>query len=71
MHTFGFGFGLDLVNHVEMFVPSRLGMLTEEPVPHADTMLEALAKHLEVKLSYGKLWTSTFHLKHYLFGNEG
>uniref|UniRef100_A0A8C6SU92 Alpha-aminoadipic semialdehyde synthase, mitochondrial n=1 Tax=Neogobius melanostomus TaxID=47308 RepID=A0A8C6SU92_9GOBI len=30
------------------------GMLSEEVVPHAETVLEALAKHLEVKLPYGK-----------------
>lgn len=34
--------------------PIRLGMLSEEPVPHADTILAALAKHLEAKLSFGK-----------------
>lgn len=32
----------------------RLGMLSEEPVPHADTILAALAKHLEAKLSFAK-----------------
>lgn len=31
----------------------RLGMLSEEPVPHADTILAAVAKHLEAKLAYG------------------
>lgn len=31
----------------------RLGMLSEEPVPHANTILAAVAKHLEAKLSYG------------------
>ncbi|MCJ8735980.1 hypothetical protein PDJAM_G00253660 [Pangasius djambal] len=30
------------------------GMLSEEPVPHANTILEALAKHLEAKLSFDK-----------------
>uniref|UniRef100_A0AAV2KPY1 Alpha-aminoadipic semialdehyde synthase, mitochondrial n=1 Tax=Knipowitschia caucasica TaxID=637954 RepID=A0AAV2KPY1_KNICA len=30
------------------------GMLGEEVVPHADSVLTALAKHLEVKLSFGK-----------------
>lgn len=35
-------------------------MLSEEPVPHANTILEALAKHLETKLSYGKIWTISF-----------
>lgn len=44
---------------IDMFVPSRFEMLSEEPVPHANTILEALAKHLEAKLSYGKLWMST------------
>ncbi|KAK3526193.1 hypothetical protein QTP70_017749 [Hemibagrus guttatus] len=29
-------------------------MLSEEPVPHANTILEALAKHLEAKLSFDK-----------------
>lgn len=52
------GFGLDLVIHAAMFVFFRFGMLSEEPVPHADNILEALAKHLEAKLSYGKLRTS-------------
>uniref|UniRef100_A0A8C2K221 Aminoadipate-semialdehyde synthase n=1 Tax=Cyprinus carpio TaxID=7962 RepID=A0A8C2K221_CYPCA len=32
----------------------RLGMLSEEPVPHADTILAAVAKHLEAKLSFAK-----------------
>uniref|UniRef100_A0A8C1JHI3 Aminoadipate-semialdehyde synthase n=1 Tax=Cyprinus carpio TaxID=7962 RepID=A0A8C1JHI3_CYPCA len=32
----------------------RLGMLSEEPVPHADTILAAVAKHLEAKLSFGE-----------------
>lgn len=58
-HTLS-GFGLDLVIHVNMFVPSRFGMLSEEPVPHANTILEALAKHLEAKLSYGKLMVTSF-----------
>lgn len=31
-----------------------LGMLSEEPVPHADTILAAVAKHLEAKLAYAK-----------------
>ncbi|XP_051978790.1 alpha-aminoadipic semialdehyde synthase, mitochondrial-like isoform X2 [Xyrauchen texanus] len=31
-----------------------LGMLSEEPVPHADTILAAVAKHLETKLSFAK-----------------
>ncbi|XP_068595338.1 alpha-aminoadipic semialdehyde synthase, mitochondrial [Brachionichthys hirsutus] len=30
------------------------GMLGDEPVPHADSVLAALAKHLETKLSYNK-----------------
>lgn len=30
-------------------------MLSEEPVPHADTILAAVAKHLEAKLSFGKV----------------
>ncbi|KAJ8351055.1 hypothetical protein AAFF_G00158480, partial [Aldrovandia affinis] len=30
------------------------GMLSGEPVPHADTILHAVAKHLEAKLSFGK-----------------
>ncbi|XP_030622605.1 alpha-aminoadipic semialdehyde synthase, mitochondrial [Chanos chanos] len=30
------------------------GMLSDEAVPHADTILAALAKHLETKLSYEK-----------------
>ncbi|XP_026094901.1 alpha-aminoadipic semialdehyde synthase, mitochondrial [Carassius auratus] len=31
-----------------------LGMLSEEPVPHAETILAAVAKHLEAKLSFTK-----------------
>ncbi|KAM4553072.1 alpha-aminoadipic semialdehyde synthase, mitochondrial isoform 1-T3 [Fundulus diaphanus] len=31
-----------------------LGMLCDDPVPHADTVLAALAKHLEAKLSFAK-----------------
>uniref|UniRef100_A0A8C2CR46 Alpha-aminoadipic semialdehyde synthase, mitochondrial n=1 Tax=Cyprinus carpio TaxID=7962 RepID=A0A8C2CR46_CYPCA len=31
-----------------------LGMLSEEPVPHAETILAAVAKHLEAKLSFAK-----------------
>ncbi|XP_057185055.1 alpha-aminoadipic semialdehyde synthase, mitochondrial isoform X1 [Triplophysa rosa] len=31
-----------------------LGMLSEEPVPHANTILAAVAKHLEAKLAYAK-----------------
>ncbi|KAJ8351054.1 hypothetical protein AAFF_G00158470 [Aldrovandia affinis] len=30
------------------------GMLSGEPVPHADTILHAVAKHLEAKLSFEK-----------------
>lgn len=33
--------------------PLRLGMLSEEAVPRANSVLEALAKHLEVKLAFG------------------
>uniref|UniRef100_A0A671P7R4 Alpha-aminoadipic semialdehyde synthase, mitochondrial-like n=1 Tax=Sinocyclocheilus anshuiensis TaxID=1608454 RepID=A0A671P7R4_9TELE len=32
----------------------ELGLLSEEPVPHAETILAAVAKHLEAKLSFGK-----------------
>lgn len=32
---------------------TRLGMLGEEAVPRADSVLAALAKHLEVKLAFG------------------
>lgn len=52
------GFGLDIVLHVEMSALYRFGLLSDEPVPHANTILEALAKHLEAKLSYGKILTS-------------
>ncbi|TRY55438.1 hypothetical protein DNTS_003809 [Danionella cerebrum] len=31
-----------------------LGMLSEEPVPHAESVLAAVAKHLEAKLSFAK-----------------
>ncbi|KAM9853985.1 alpha-aminoadipic semialdehyde synthase, mitochondrial [Aulostomus maculatus] len=31
-----------------------LGMLSEEPVPHADSVLAALTKHLEARLSFSK-----------------
>lgn len=45
--------------HVDPFVFSRFGLLSEEPVPHANTILEALAKHFETKLSFGKPRTSS------------
>uniref|UniRef100_A0A671V1V5 Aminoadipate-semialdehyde synthase n=1 Tax=Sparus aurata TaxID=8175 RepID=A0A671V1V5_SPAAU len=32
----------------------RFGMLSDEPVPHADSVLTALTKHLEAKLSFVK-----------------
>lgn len=32
----------------------RLGMLSDDAVPHADTILAALTKHLEAKLSFGE-----------------
>uniref|UniRef100_A0A4W6DQN8 Aminoadipate-semialdehyde synthase n=1 Tax=Lates calcarifer TaxID=8187 RepID=A0A4W6DQN8_LATCA len=32
----------------------RFGMLSDEPVPQADSVLAALAKHLEAKLSFGE-----------------
>lgn len=35
----------------------RLGMLSEEAVPRADSVLAALAKHLEVKLAFGATGT--------------
>ncbi len=35
----------------------RLRMLSEESVPQADSVLAALAKHLEVKLSFGEIQT--------------
>uniref|UniRef100_A0A8C2CYB0 Aminoadipate-semialdehyde synthase n=1 Tax=Cyprinus carpio TaxID=7962 RepID=A0A8C2CYB0_CYPCA len=38
----------------DWMTPIRLGMLSEEPVPHAETILAAVAKHLEAKLSFGK-----------------
>lgn len=34
--------------------PFRLGMLGDEAVPHADSLLDALTKHLEVKLAFGE-----------------
>lgn len=36
-----------------VLAPLRLGMLSEEAVPRADSVLAALAKHLEVKLAFG------------------
>uniref|UniRef100_A0A4W4GWA8 Saccharopine dehydrogenase (NAD(+), L-glutamate-forming) n=1 Tax=Electrophorus electricus TaxID=8005 RepID=A0A4W4GWA8_ELEEL len=41
-------------NRYVMSCFSRFGMLSEEPMPHADTILAALAKHMETKLSFGK-----------------
>lgn len=38
---------------VVSLAPLRLGMLSEEAVPRANSVLEALAKHLEVKLAFG------------------
>lgn len=32
----------------------RFGMLSDESVPHADSVLASLAKHLEAKLSFGE-----------------
>lgn len=32
----------------------RLGMLSDEPAPHASSLLAALTKHLEVKLAFGE-----------------
>lgn len=29
-------------------------MLSDEPVPHADSVVTALAKHLEAQLSFGE-----------------
>uniref|UniRef100_A0A8C6SN50 Aminoadipate-semialdehyde synthase n=1 Tax=Neogobius melanostomus TaxID=47308 RepID=A0A8C6SN50_9GOBI len=43
-----------IVSGLCLFSVLRFGMLSEEVVPHAETVLEALAKHLEVKLPYGK-----------------
>uniref|UniRef100_A0A672H4U3 Uncharacterized protein n=1 Tax=Salarias fasciatus TaxID=181472 RepID=A0A672H4U3_SALFA len=37
----------------DVFV-SRFGMLSDEPVPHADSVLTALTRHLEDKLSFGE-----------------
>lgn len=37
--------------------PRRLGMLGDEAVPRADSVLAALAKHLEVKLAFGATGT--------------
>ncbi len=42
------------VKITDLMTPISLGMLSEEPVPHADTILAAVAKHLEAKLSFGK-----------------
>uniref|UniRef100_A0A8C5H9U9 Saccharopine dehydrogenase (NAD(+), L-glutamate-forming) n=1 Tax=Gouania willdenowi TaxID=441366 RepID=A0A8C5H9U9_GOUWI len=35
-------------------IEKKFGMLSDEPVPHADSVLAALTKHLEAKLSFGK-----------------
>uniref|UniRef100_A0A8C6SNZ0 Aminoadipate-semialdehyde synthase n=1 Tax=Neogobius melanostomus TaxID=47308 RepID=A0A8C6SNZ0_9GOBI len=43
-----------IVSGLCLFSVLRFGMLSEEVVPHAETVLEALAKHLEVKLPYAK-----------------
>ncbi|MED6279346.1 hypothetical protein CHARACLAT_033494 [Characodon lateralis] len=37
-----------------LFCFCRLGMLSDDTVPHADTILAALAKHLETKLSFAQ-----------------
>lgn len=39
---------------VRMDALRQLGILSDEPVPHADSVLAALAKHLENKLSFSK-----------------
>uniref|UniRef100_A0A671V3K1 Aminoadipate-semialdehyde synthase n=1 Tax=Sparus aurata TaxID=8175 RepID=A0A671V3K1_SPAAU len=36
------------------FAEESFGMLSDEPVPHADSVLTALTKHLEAKLSFVK-----------------
>lgn len=43
-----------LVNMYVCMCVCRLGMLGDESVPHADSLLTALTKHLEVKLAFGE-----------------
>lgn len=37
----------------------RLGLLGNDQVPRAESVVEALSKHLATKLSYGRSWA--FH----------
>lgn len=41
----------------------RLGLLGDEQVPQAESIVDALSKHLVLKLSYGKPWVLVKHLK--------
>lgn len=34
----------------------RLGLLGDEQVPRAESVVDALSKHLAMKLSYGRPW---------------
>lgn len=34
----------------------RLGLLGDEQVPRAESIVDALSKHLATKLSFGELW---------------
>lgn len=34
----------------------RLGLLGDEQVPRAESLVDALSKHLAMKLSYGRPW---------------
>lgn len=40
-----------IVRKISSFCLCRFGMLSDELVPHAESILAALAKHLEAKLS--------------------
>ncbi len=42
----------------------RFGMLSDELVPHADSVLAALAKHLEAKLSFSETQTHFITTNH-------
>lgn len=39
----------------------RLGLLGDEQVPQAESVVDALSKHLARKLSYGRPWAISSH----------
>lgn len=50
---------LDLELTQPSLILRRLGLLGDEQVPQAESLVDALSKHLAVKLSYGKPWAAS------------